>query len=76
MVRSYRPLLVELGLTYPQYVVRLMLWEADEPVLLKFIAPAWVKIAARSRRCSSAWKSRPMWSTGATLTMTAAPSLP
>ncbi|MDK8676093.1 hypothetical protein [Corynebacterium tuberculostearicum] len=37
MVRSYRPLLVELGLTYPQYLVRLMLWEADEPVLLKFI---------------------------------------
>ena len=37
MVRSYCPLLVELGLTYPQYLVRLMLWEVDEPVLLKFI---------------------------------------
>ena len=37
MVRSYRPLLAELGLTYPQYLVMLVLWEADEPVPLKFI---------------------------------------
>ena len=35
--RSYRPLLAELGLTYPQYLVMLVLWEADEPVPLKFI---------------------------------------
>ena len=37
VVRSYRPLLDELGLTYPQYLVMLVLWEADEPVPLKFI---------------------------------------
>ena len=36
-MRSYRPLLAELGLTYPQYLVMLVLWEADEPVPLKFI---------------------------------------
>ena len=35
VVRSYRPLLAELGLTYPQYLVMLVLWEADEPVPLK-----------------------------------------
>ena len=35
--RSYRPLSAELRITYPQYLVRLVLWEADEPVLLKFI---------------------------------------
>lgn len=37
VVRSYRPLLAELGLTYAQYLVMLVLWEADEPVPLKFI---------------------------------------
>lgn len=37
VVRSYRPLLDKLGLTYPQYLVMLVLWEADEPVPLKFI---------------------------------------
>lgn len=36
-MRSYRPLMVDLGLTYPQYLVMLVLWEADEPVPLKFI---------------------------------------
>ena len=36
-MRSYRPLLDKLGLTYPQYLVMLVLWEADEPVPLKFI---------------------------------------
>lgn len=29
MVRLYRPLLDELGLTYPQYLVMLVLWERD-----------------------------------------------
>jgi DNA-binding MarR family transcriptional regulator len=28
--RAYRPLLEPLGLTYPQYLVMLVLWEADE----------------------------------------------
>lgn len=29
MTRRYRPLLDELGLTYPQYLVMLVLWEAE-----------------------------------------------
>jgi DNA-binding MarR family transcriptional regulator len=29
MVGAYRPLLAELGLTYPQYLVLLVLWEKD-----------------------------------------------
>ncbi len=29
MLRLYRPLLDELGLTYPQYLVMLVLWEED-----------------------------------------------
>lgn len=30
MTRLYRPLLAELGLTYPQYLVMLVLWEHDQ----------------------------------------------
>lgn len=30
IVRAYRPLLAELGLTYPQYIVMMVLWEADD----------------------------------------------
>lgn len=29
MVNAYRPLLAELGITYPQYLVLLVLWEKD-----------------------------------------------
>jgi DNA-binding MarR family transcriptional regulator len=32
VVRAYGPLLAELGLTYPQYITMLVLWEADGPV--------------------------------------------
>jgi DNA-binding MarR family transcriptional regulator len=32
VVQTYGPLLGELGLTYPQYVALLVLWEADEPM--------------------------------------------
>jgi DNA-binding MarR family transcriptional regulator len=31
VIRSYGPLLAELGLTYPQYLTMLALWDADEP---------------------------------------------
>lgn len=31
ITRLYGPLLAELGLTYPQYLTMLVLWEADEP---------------------------------------------
>ena len=30
MTKVYRPLLAELGLTYPQYLVLLVLWETDD----------------------------------------------
>ena len=32
VVRSYTPVLAELGLTYPQYLTMLVLWENDGPV--------------------------------------------
>ncbi|HUF99208.1 MAG TPA: MarR family transcriptional regulator [Ilumatobacter sp.] len=32
VVRAYGPLLDELGLTYPQYITMLVLWETDGPV--------------------------------------------
>ncbi|MBL7499563.1 MarR family transcriptional regulator [Frankia sp. CNm7] len=31
-IRAYGPLLAELGLTYPQYLTMLVLWEASEPL--------------------------------------------
>ncbi|WP_462151811.1 MarR family winged helix-turn-helix transcriptional regulator [Pseudoalteromonas xiamenensis] len=33
IVRSYRPHLTQLGLTYPQYVVMMALWEEDNVVV-------------------------------------------
>ncbi|WP_338748113.1 MarR family winged helix-turn-helix transcriptional regulator [Janibacter alittae] len=32
MIRAYGPLLSELGLTYPQYITMLVLWEAPDAV--------------------------------------------
>jgi DNA-binding MarR family transcriptional regulator len=32
MTRAYGPLLAELGLTYPQYLAMLVLWESGEPL--------------------------------------------
>jgi DNA-binding MarR family transcriptional regulator len=32
LIRAYGPLLEPLGLTYPQYVAMLVLWEHDDPV--------------------------------------------
>ncbi len=32
VVRAYGPLLDDLGLTYPQYITMLVLWESDRPV--------------------------------------------
>lgn len=37
IIKSYKPLLDTLGLTYPQYIVMLVLWERDN-VSLKFIS--------------------------------------
>jgi DNA-binding MarR family transcriptional regulator len=33
MTKLYKPLLEELGLTYPQYLVMLVLWEGDGPAV-------------------------------------------
>lgn len=38
VTRSYQPLLAELGLTYPQYLVMLVLWETQEPTGMKELA--------------------------------------
>jgi len=37
VVRTYRPMLAELGLTYPQYLVMLVLWQ-DGPSKLREVA--------------------------------------
>lgn len=37
MLQSYKPLLAEIGLTYPQYLVMLVLWEGDS-VSIKYVA--------------------------------------
>lgn len=37
MIRSYTPALGALDLTYPQYLVLLVLWEADEPLAVRDI---------------------------------------
>lgn len=39
LTKSYKPLLEELGLTYPQYLVMLVLWEQDH-ILVKDIGSA------------------------------------
>ncbi|MFZ6861480.1 MarR family winged helix-turn-helix transcriptional regulator [Undibacterium sp. Ji67W] len=39
LTKTYKPLLEELGLTYPQYLVMLVLWEHDD-VLVKDIGSA------------------------------------
>ena len=33
VTRAYKPMLDELGLTYPQYLVMLALWEEDGPTV-------------------------------------------
>lgn len=35
ITRTYQTLLADLGLTYPQYLVMLVLWESQEPVGMK-----------------------------------------
>ena len=38
VISLYRPLLEPLGLTHPQYLVMLTLWQADEPVSAKTLS--------------------------------------
>jgi len=40
MNRMYAPLLKELGLTYPQYLVMMVLWGSDKPVSVSDIGEA------------------------------------
>ncbi len=47
MTKSYRPLLERLGLTYPQYLVLLVLWEQDGVTVSERSAGACVWIPAR-----------------------------
>lgn len=35
VIRSYAPLLEELGITYQQYLMLMILWDSDEPVTLE-----------------------------------------
>ncbi len=37
MLQSYKPMLAEIGLTYPQYLVMLVLWEGDS-LSVKYLA--------------------------------------
>lgn len=53
----YRPALDKLGLTYPQYLVMLVLWQQGS-VPVKDLATALHPSTERSRRCSSGWRSR------------------
>jgi DNA-binding MarR family transcriptional regulator len=34
LIRAYAPLLAPLGLTYPQYITMLALWETDDPMTI------------------------------------------
>ena len=56
----YRPILDELGLTYPQYLVLLVLWERarrrPHGQGARRRAASWTP--ARSPRCSSGWRRR------------------
>ncbi|KRF25713.1 hypothetical protein ASG95_15440 [Phycicoccus sp. Soil803] len=38
VTRAYRPLLEAIGLTYPQYLVMLVLWESDGPLIHEIAA--------------------------------------
>ena len=52
VVRSYAPLLDEAGLTYPQYITLLVLWEEPErPRRSASSASGCTSTAARSPRC-------------------------
>ena len=57
----YRPILDEFGLTYPQYLVLLALWERPTPRRRSSTsAPSCTWTPAPSPRCSSGW-SGPAW---------------
>ncbi len=53
--RVYKPLLDRIGLTYPQYLVMLVLWERDG-LAVKDIGEQLFLDSAHSPRCSSGWR--------------------
>ena len=53
LTQAYHPLLSDYGLTYPQYLVLLVLWEKDG---------SWKR--TRSLPCSSGWKKKASLSAG------------
>lgn len=57
MTKLYKPMLDRLGLTYPQYLVMLVLWETDGNRSANWVN-ACSSIRAPSRPCSNAWKRR------------------
>ena len=61
---AYRPMLEELGLTYPQYLVMLVLWEDASRAASGNWGRSWAWTPARSRRCSSGSKRWASWSGG------------
>ena len=71
MTKLYKPLLDALGLTYPQYLVMLVLWEQDG-LTVSELANACTWTRARSRRCSSGWRQPAWWRASATRRTSAA----
>lgn len=68
----YRPLLDELGLTYPQYLVMLALWERDG-LSVRELGGALQLESSTLSPCSSAWR-RPVSSGASAAPTTSAPS--
>ena len=57
MTKVYKPLLQALGLTYPQYIAMLVLWERDG-LTVGEISARMLTDRDRSRLCSSAWRAK------------------
>lgn len=57
MTKTYKPLLQALGLTYPQYLAMLVLWENDG-ITVSEISARMLTDRARSPHCSNAWRAR------------------
>ncbi len=68
----YRRALKDLGLTYSQYLVMLVLWEQG-PQAVKAIGSASIWTRGPCRRCSSGWRV-PAWSGVNAAARTSAPS--
>ena len=62
IVRAYRPLLAELGLTYPQYLVMMVLWEGDgvavQEIAERLELPAHGVTPVLNRLAGSGWVER------------------